>query len=155
MQIERATPADASVIAPLFAAYRKFYERPADPQAERGYLSARLDRTESVIFVAFAGERAAGFAQLFPLFSSLRLAPVWLLSDLFVAPKARGSGIATALLERCRAFAAETGACGIELSTAVTNATAQRVYERAGYRREDGFYTYFRDLEEDRGRSTL
>ena len=68
--------------------------------------------------------------------------PVWILNDLFVSPEARHSGIGRALLERARTFAAETQAKGLTLSTEIDNYTAQALYEIAGWKRDEEFYTY-------------
>ena len=63
-------------------------------------------------------------------------------SHLFVNPDVRRGGVATALLERAVAYALEIGAVGMFLETAMDNATAQAVYERAGWTREGRFYKY-------------
>ena len=130
--------------APLFDAYRQFYQQPSDLPLAHAFLAARLERGESVIFVAERGGRPIGFVQLYPLFSSTAARPrrLWLLNDLFVAPEARGGGVGRALLARARRLAEETDAAGLELVTATTNAGAQRLYESVGYRRDDGFLRY-------------
>jgi GNAT superfamily N-acetyltransferase len=68
---------------------------------------------------------------------------LWILNDLFVTPTARKQGVGEALLEHARRLALETGARGLMLETAVENVTAQRLYERLGWRREVDFYTYY------------
>ena len=62
--IRQAGPADTDVIAPLFDAYRQFYEQPSDPALARAFIAERLERGESVIFVAERNGRAVGFVQL-------------------------------------------------------------------------------------------
>jgi GNAT superfamily N-acetyltransferase len=89
---------------------------------------------------------AVGFVQLYPCFSSIRAAPVFILSDLFVAPLARGGGVGRLLMEAAARFARATGAVGLELATAKTNAPAQRLYESLGWRRDEMFYQYGLDL---------
>ena len=142
--VRQAGPADADLVAPLFDAYRQFYEQPSDPGLARAFIAARLENHESVIFLAERAGRPVGFVQLYPLFSSTAARPrrLWLLNDLFVAPEARGAGVGRALMERARRLAEETGAVGLELATARGNATAQRLYESLGYRRDDGFLRY-------------
>ncbi|CAA9431073.1 MAG: hypothetical protein AVDCRST_MAG37-607 [uncultured Rubrobacteraceae bacterium] len=63
-------------------------------------------------------------------------------NDLFVTPEARGRGFGAALLAETRRFAAETGAKGLTLVTAVDNLPAQRLYERMGWKRDETFYHY-------------
>ena len=142
--VRQAGPADAELVAPLFDAYRQFYAQPSDPALARAFVAARLERDESVIYLAERDGRAVGFVQLYPLFSSTAARPrrLWLLNDLFVAPEARGGGVARALMARARRLAEDTGAAGLELVTAATNLTAQRLYESIGYRRDDAFLRY-------------
>ena len=100
-----------------------------------------------MIFLAREAEgELLGFAQLYPLFSSTRMMRIWLLNDLFVVPAARRRGVAHALLKATEDLARETGAGELMLSTQVGNRTAQRVYATAGWRRDDEFYTYLRDV---------
>lgn len=142
--VRQAGPGDVEQLAPLFDAYRQFYQQASDLALARDFLAERLSRAESVVFVAERDGRAVGFVQLYPLFSSTAARPrrLWLLNDLFVSPDVRGGGVGRALMERARRLAEETGAVGLELVTAVTNRGAQRLYESLGYRLDDGFLRY-------------
>jgi GNAT superfamily N-acetyltransferase len=93
-----------------------------------------------------ADGEAVGFVQLYPCFSSIRVAPIFILSDLFVAQSARGGGVGRSLMEAAARFARATGAVGLELATARTNAPAQRLYESLGWQRDEAFYQYGLDL---------
>lgn len=132
------------LVAPLFDAYRQFYEQPADPALARAFIGARLERGDSIVFLAERDGRPVGFVQLYPLFSSTAARPrrLWLLNDLYVAPEARGGGVARALMLRARQLAEETDAVGLELATAHTNLPAQRLYESLGWRRDEKFPRY-------------
>jgi ribosomal protein S18 acetylase RimI-like enzyme len=142
-----ATPDDLDGIAPLFDAYRQFYGQPADLALARDYIRERMQRAESVIFVAEAADRQLiGFTQLYPTFCSVRAAPTFVLYDLFVAPEARGTGAGRALMQAAEAYAASTGAARLELSTAKTNAVAQSLYESQGWARYEAFYVYNKPL---------
>jgi GNAT superfamily N-acetyltransferase len=140
--VSRASEADVQDIVPLFLDYLRFYGVPAVEGRAREFINARLARGESAIFVAYDAGLPAGFTQLYPGFSSLDLAPQWTLEDLFVTPSARNRGIARALLAAAENLARGTGAVRLTLSTAVTNANAQRLYESAGWMRDDAFYVY-------------
>lgn len=144
LRIDRATPSDLDALLPLVTAYRVFYERPADVDAERPFLERNLGENRSIVFLAKDAETGAviGFTQLFQTYSTVWLAPSLILEDLFVKPDVRRSGAATALLERAIAYAREIGATGMFLETAMDNHTAQAVYERAGWTREGRFYKY-------------
>ena len=54
------------------------------------------------------------------------------MNDLFVAPGARGTGLAEALIAACRERAGEHGAATLEWQTAPDNLRAQAVYDRVG-----------------------
>lgn len=142
IEIRRAGPPDVGLIAPLFDAYRGFYGRASDLPLARGFLADRLARGESVVFLATDGATPCGFTQLYPLFSSLRCRPIWILSDLFVAPEQRRGGAGRKLMEAAHAFARAQGAAAIELDTAHTNALAQALYESLGYARDLEFRHY-------------
>lgn len=143
LRIERATADDAGEIGVLFDLYRQFYEQPPDVTSATAFLRARLERDESVVFVARdESGKTLGFAQLYPLFCSVALKRQWLLYDLFVLPEVRRTGVARALLDRCRTFGVETGSHALFLETAHTNASAQKLYESAGWQREKQFVKY-------------
>ena len=146
LRIVRATAKEAERIAPLFDAYRQFYKQKSDPAAARTFIAERLQRDESVIFLALNGDKAVGFVQLYPCFSSTAMKRMWILNDLFVTPEARRSGAAKALMERARQWALETKADGLWLETAVDNHPAQRLYESLGWKRDNDYYRFLMPL---------
>lgn len=142
MQIEQATIEDLEEVAVLFDKYRQFYQQPTDLEGARSYISERLENKESTIFIVKNSEKPLGFAQLYPTFSSISMARAWILNDLFVEKDARKQGVGAMLLLKAKEFALQTGAKSISLSTAPDNHSAQRLYERHGYVRDDQFYHY-------------
>jgi ribosomal protein S18 acetylase RimI-like enzyme len=52
--------------------------------------------------------------------------------DLFVAPTARGAGLAERLIEACVERCKQRGAVRLDWQTAAENARAQAVYDRIG-----------------------
>lgn len=132
-----ATEADLQLVAPLFDAYRQFYGQAPDLALARRFLFDRLKRDESVVFAAFEHsglcERALGFVQLYPSFSSVAAQRIWVLNDLFVIPSARRGGVGRRLMEQARAHALETGATRLVLETAAENRAAKSLYEALGY----------------------
>ena len=143
LRIARAAIRDLDDVVPLFDGYRQFYGRRSDLAAARKFLAERIERDESVIYLAYTGPReAAGFTQLYPSFSSVSLQPLWILNDLFVSSDLRRGGVGRALLERARQHAVDTGAKGLVLSTGVTNKAAQTLYESCGWQRDDEFFQY-------------
>jgi ribosomal protein S18 acetylase RimI-like enzyme len=144
MPVMPATLADLDELAELFSGYLDFYRLPRPMTEIARFLEARLRKGESAVFIARDEEGAAqGFVQLYPLFSSLLLAPAWLLSDLYVKPQARRQRIGEALMNAARAHAEASGACGIQLETAKTNLAGQALYERLGYMRDEVYLTYW------------
>ena len=148
VNIKQAGIEDMDAIIPLFIAYRTFYKFDSDPEALRDYLYERLKNNQCVIFLAVindtgATETAIGFTQLYPSFSSLSLKKTWTLFDLFVSPEARQLSVGQQLMNRAKQMAHESGACEIMLHTAADNVTAQRLYEKLGYERDNDFYSYY------------
>jgi ribosomal protein S18 acetylase RimI-like enzyme len=142
MDIRRAEPGDLPRLVPLFDAYRQFYRQPSDPGRAERFLRERLERGESVIFLALDGGESAGFVQLYASFWSVAACRSWILNDLYVVPHFRGGGVGRALLERARAHAEATGAGGLSLATQRDNLTAQRLYESLGWMRDEEFFHY-------------
>ena len=142
MRVRAARQEDLEALAPLFEAYRQFYEQPADLAKSRNFLADRLANGDSVILLAEENGSILGFTQLYPLFSSTACRPLWLLNDLFTVESARGKGVGRALMEAAREHAIATGATGIELATAHTNLPAQRLYESLGYVMDRTFRVY-------------
>ena len=150
LRVIRATLQDVDRLVPLFAAYREFYRRPPDPDGCRHFLTERIRRGESVVYLAEELGSALGFTQLYPTFASLSMKPWWVLYDLYVTPEARHRGIASLLLDRAKQLARETGADGISLETAVDN-PAQKLYEAQGWKRDDAFLHYELYLDASHG----
>jgi ribosomal protein S18 acetylase RimI-like enzyme len=115
--------------------------------AENGFKADRPGRKALVVACGLGHDAEAlarlGFTQLYPLFSSLSLKRTWVLYDLFVAPEARRQGVAEALLERAKKLGQESGAAEISLDTAIDNLSAQALYEKFGFVRDEEFYTYY------------
>jgi GNAT superfamily N-acetyltransferase len=142
IDINQATSDDLDRLVPLFDGYRQFYRQTSDLPAARAFLMDRFKRSESVIFIATRENDAVGFTQLYPSFSSISLAPIYVLSDLFVAHHARKQGIGRQLLEAAADFGRFVGAFQLTLETAITNTTAQHLYEACGWLRDNEFYVY-------------
>lgn len=141
--VRQATVLDLELVVPLLDAYRQFYRRPGDPDLARRFLVERFRNHESVIFLALKQDGSvAGFTQLFPSFSVLAAARIFILNDLFVSPESRRMGVGASLLAAAARFARGAGAVRLTLSTEVTNETAQALYEREGWKRQTEFYAY-------------
>ena len=144
--VRQATVADLDALAPLFDGYRQFYGRTADPVAARQFLLDRFNHGESVIFVAHRDGVPVGFTQLYPSFSSVSMARIFILNDLYVTEAGRRSGVASALIAAAVEFAKTVGAVRLTLSTAVTNHSAQALYSAMGWTKDEQFFVYNRAI---------
>jgi len=143
MQIIQAQPQHTADVAHLFDLYRQFYEQPADPKLAQEFISQRIANRESIIFVAYDGEEALGFVQLYPSFCSVQACKILILYDLYVVAGQRKKGLGAALLNRATTLAKEMGAARLDLLTAKDNLPGQTLYEKLGYvRTNEGFYAY-------------
>jgi GNAT superfamily N-acetyltransferase len=142
IHIRRATLEDLKPLARLFDAYRVFYEQTSDLSAAEAFLQDRITHNESVIFIAEEDDRMLGFTQLYPTFSSVSLERFYILNDLYVSAETRGRGIGKAILKHCQDWVIKQGYKGLSLETASDN-PAQKLYEREGWSRDEGFYHYF------------
>lgn len=140
--IRQAVLTDLDAAADLFDHYRQFYGQHSDLAAARAFLKARFEHGESTIFLAESEGQALGFTQLYPSFSSVSMARVFVLNDLYVAPTARRLGVGQALLNAAAVHARQLGAVRLSLTTAVDNVTAQSLYESTEWLRDEKFYTY-------------
>jgi len=147
LSISPAGPADIPDLALLFDAYRVFYEQPSDISASAAYVAREVATGSTRFFLARtkAGE-AVGFVHLIPGTNTLVMRPMWYLEDLFVAPAARRTGVAEALMREAERFAIETCAERLTLATAHDNHAAQALYRKLGYERDDHFMHFHRVL---------
>ena len=142
-----ATLADLDVIAPLFDAYRQFYEKASDLALAKSFIRDRLQNNESVVLLASnEAEQVVGFCQLYPSFCSVEAKPIYSLYDLFVSPEARRSGVGKVLLQAAEKLASESGKARMDLTTARANKPAQAAYESLGWVRDDVFYAYSKSI---------
>ena len=133
-RVREAAIADLPDLAPLFDAYRQFYQQAPDLHSATDFLRQRMQARESRIFIAQSAAGMVGFAQLFPAFSSVRARRLWILNDLFVSATARRQGIAQRLLQAAESFARDSGALRLVLETGNQNLPAQQLYENLGWR---------------------
>jgi GNAT superfamily N-acetyltransferase len=138
----QAALADLEDLARLFDAYRVFYGCKRDQTACSQFLLERFKHGESILFLAFQKSRAVGFCQLYPTFSSVSLARVFILNDLYVEEHARRQGFGALLLRHAADYAQAVGAIRLSLSTGIQNALAQDLYEKSGWRRDTDFHVY-------------
>ena len=141
--IKEATVEDSEKIGEVFDLYRQFYKKDPDKIISIEYIKQRLKNKESTIFFVEDDNVCIGIVQLYVTFDSLELSKKIILYDLFVRSEYRKKGIGAMLMDASKDFAKNNGITGIELSTAISNGTAQRLYESLGYERDNEFYNYY------------
>ncbi|MEK4486257.1 GNAT family N-acetyltransferase [Psychrobacillus sp. FSL H8-0484] len=119
-------------LTPLFNAYRIFYEQQSDVEGAKEFLKARIQKDESVIFMAYEEDIAVGFVQLYPFFSSVGMQRAFVLNDLYVDMTFRGKGVGKVLMEQAFRFCEMEKARFVLLQTATNNHTAKALYEQMG-----------------------
>jgi GNAT superfamily N-acetyltransferase len=139
MTIETVSEADLPDLLPLMRGYCDFYgSSPTDEsllQMSRALIADPDCEGVQVVARGDAGE-PVGFATIFWTWSTNSAARVGTMNDLFVAPEARGKGVAEALIRECVERCHRRGAIRLEWQTALDNKRAQAVYERVGGKRE-------------------
>jgi ribosomal protein S18 acetylase RimI-like enzyme len=129
-------------LVPLFNDYRIFYKQDSDVELASQFLKERIQNNESIIFMAYVNNEAIGFTQLYPLFSSVSMKPMYLLNDLFVKSNYRGKGIGEALINKAKALCEAQKNKGLALQTATDN-PAQKLYERLGFIKDYDLYYFW------------
>jgi len=133
LKISQLTTESVEQAARLLNAYRVAFHQPADLSLARWFVKERLKQDESVVFLAWLGEEAVGFVQLYPIFSTISLKRAYILNDLYVAKEARKHGAATQLIEACYTYAKAHNARFVALETGTENDNAQKLYEKMGF----------------------
>ena len=145
--IRPATPRDTAVIGRLGALLVREHHD-FDPQrfiaatsrTEAGYggfLGTQLAEPNIIILVAEREGEVIGYTYAGlegPDYMSLR-GPAGVLNDIVVDPAHREQGVGRMLLDATLEALKARGAPRVVLSTAERNASAQRLFERAGFRR--------------------
>jgi len=145
-----AAEQDLGDLLPLLRGYCDFYEvAPADERllAVSRALIADPEREGIQLLARDETGAAVGFATVYWSWQTLSAARLGVMNDLFVAPDARGRGVAEALIVACRDACAAHGAATLAWQTALDNGRAQAVYDRVGGRRSQ-WLDYSLDVEQ-------
>ena len=143
-KIRKASQEDLVQLSQLFDEYRMFYHKTSDLSGAQRFLSERLEKKDSEIFVAEDDGKLIGFVQLYPLFSSTRMKRYWLLNDLYVNSNSRGKGFSKALIEGTKELCRTSDSCGMYLETGKENMIGNQLYPSAGFKKYDevNFYEW-------------
>lgn len=131
MIVRAATPKDRMAWDVLYDAYAQFYEVPQTPHMRARVWDWIMDPNHSVsALVADLDGTLVGFAHLRVFARPLAATTGLYLDDLFVAPPARGTGVADALLAQAKRQAADDGHSVVRWITAQDNSRARGVYDK-------------------------
>jgi len=122
-------------LVPLFDGYRIFYKQTSNPEAAKVFLKKRLEKQDTIIYIAYAEDKAVGFMQLFNSFTSISMKQLFILNDLFVAKNYRKKGIGLALLNQAKKQAVKQDHKFVVLQTETDN-PAQHLYESLGWKKD-------------------
>jgi GNAT superfamily N-acetyltransferase len=126
---------DADAWRRLFRDYGVFYESSFDDaQLDHVWGLLTTDGSGVDALVAEVAGSVVGIAHYRTHPDTFGTGNDWYLDDLFTDPSARGTGVASALIERLSDLARATGPGTLRWITADDNATAQRVYDRLAKR---------------------
>ena len=143
MIYKKADKTDLDSLSIVFNNYRMFYQKEYDVKGALSFLTERIQKEDSEIFVALNdNNQVVGFVQLYPLFSSTRMKKYWLLNDLYVNAEYRGKGISIQLIEMAKELVRKTNACGMYLETGKTNVVGNNLYPKAGFKIYDSTNFY-------------
>jgi GNAT superfamily N-acetyltransferase len=138
-EIAHVTKDDLDELLPLMRAYCDFYE--VDPSDDALLALSRAliadPAREGMQLIARHDGEAVAFATIYWSWATTIAARIGVMNDLYVAPTARGSGAAEALIHACVEECRQHGAAELTWQTAKDNERAQRVYERVGGRRSE------------------
>jgi ribosomal-protein-alanine N-acetyltransferase len=109
----------------------------------RSMFAGELTKPASICLGAFEAGDLVGYLIV------SRYVDAWHVMNIAVAPDRRGSGIATALLERLFETTTSDSRRGYTLEVRVSNDAAIRLYERLGFRARGIRRGYYTDNRED------
>ena len=135
MKIIQAQIKHLDDLASLFDSYRMFYRQDSNLEKAKSFLKERITNKESTIFIAYSNHDAIGFTQLYPLFSSASMQPMYVLNDLFVDSNYRNKGVGNVLIQAAKNLCTKNNNKGLAIQTAYNN-PAQHLYERLGFKKD-------------------
>ncbi len=141
MTIIQANIKHLNDLTPLFDGYRVFYRQKSDLNSVKDFLKDRLTKQDSIIYIAYLNDIPVGFTQLYFLFSSVSMKPMYLLNDLYIDSNYRGKNIGTSLIKKAKTHCIKKNYKGLIIQTEHTN-PAQHLYQRLGFIKDEDL-TFF------------
>lgn len=125
MKITQATKSHKDEVSKLFDLYRQYYGKCPDKFTAEKFISERLNKNDSIIFIALnEKDIIVGFAQVYFSFSSISAKSLLILNDLFVKEEFRNVGVGISLINSGVDYAKKINVSSISLSTKFDNYNA-------------------------------
>ena len=146
--VRPATRADAPAFIGLIRALAEFEKLPGPDAGAAARLveDAFGPRPRYDVLVGELDGDVVAYAIFFATYSTFRARPTLFLEDIFVHPRARRHGVATAVMARLKEIAAERGCGRFEWMVLDWNVDAQALYDGLGAQRLDSWRLYRVDL---------
>ena len=136
MKILKAIKEHIAEISILFDLYRQFYEFESDIKLATQFISERIEKSDSALFIAVDdNEVIIGFVQMYPSLCSVHAIKIYILYDLYVNANIRNSGMGALLMNKASEYAKSQGASRLDLMTGFSNKIGQHLYEKLGYQK--------------------
>ena len=107
--------------------------KPLSAFARENLIAGLQDHPTTQIFLVFDGQTPCGIATCFRGFSTFAAKPLLNISDFYLEPKLRGSGIGLQLLSAIEQEAISSGCCKLTLEVQQNNTVARSVYGKFGF----------------------
>lgn len=146
MRVRMVEPADRAAWEPLWRAYQAFYRAQISAAVTDETWRRFLDSAEPVHAALAVGpeNEAVGLVHYLTHRSCWTTGDYCYLQDLFVAPSARGGGVARRLIEHVYDHAGRLGCARVYWLTHETNTTAMALYDKIAER--SGFVQYRKQI---------
>ena len=155
MDIRACTIEDLELLVPAFDQYRQFYRQESQPEQVREFLKPLIEEEKSKIFLSFEEGELTGFIQLYPSFSSIGLAPIWVLNDFFIFGGSDRRQIAKGLLDAAKMLCEASKGVRVEVTTRKENHRLHKIYRDYGFEKDYKYDYYFLRLSKDERASTM
>jgi GNAT superfamily N-acetyltransferase len=151
--VRAARREDAPAFLSLIRALAEFVKLPGpdDAAAARLVEDAFGATPRYEVLVAEVDGEVSAYAIFFPTYSTFRARPTLFLEDLFVHPRVRRRGVATAILAHLGELARARGCGRFEWMVLDWNVDAQKLYDGVGARMLNDWRLYRLDLPEPAG----
>jgi GNAT superfamily N-acetyltransferase len=107
--------------------------RPLSAAVRRDVISGLREHPTTLVFLAFCGHEPVGLGICFRGYSTFAARPLVNISDYYVQPAHRGTGVGRLLLAAIEKRARELGCCRLTLEVQENNHRARSVYDAAGF----------------------